>query len=86
MIITMAIKYNVINQAVKDNEEVPNEPNFCYCYQLAEYKHLRFYVRVKVNKSNNVVSSRSFSFELNPKRWEYVWKDFIEDEFKFKQK
>ena len=81
----MAAKYKVLNKFVKGNEEVPSDPNFYYSYQLAEYKHLQFYIRFKVRKRDSAITSKAFSFTLNPKRWEYVWGDFIEDEFKFKQ-
>jgi len=81
----MAAKYKIVNQYVKNNEQVPDDQNFYYMYEEAEYKHLRFYVRSKVRDSDLKVTSKAFSFTLNPKRWEYVWGDFIEDEFKFKQ-
>lgn len=79
----MAAKYKTLNKHVKDNEDVPNDPSSYYHYQMAEYKHLQFYVRFKIRKRDSAILSKAFSFELNPKRWEYVWNDFIEDEFKF---
>ena len=72
----MPTKYQIIDSAYP-KESVPADSNFEYVYEKAAYYETVFFVRSKRYKNSKFVTSKSYAFDINSKRWVSSWKGLL---------